>query len=90
VFLEGTGEGTEVVLHVLLDAQVFLLLLLLHDLALAFLLFDGGVRSELEFHLGLLDEEIEDGGREFLEECAIEFEFLRVVDFVELDDEVAV
>jgi hypothetical protein len=90
VSFQSPHQAAEVILHILLDAEVFLLLLVLDNLPLALLLLDERMSFELDFHLGLFDNEVENSRRELLDERLVEFEFLRVVDLVELDQEVAV
>ena len=51
------------------------------------MLLDRSETFEFHFHLSLANDEIENFRRKLLDQCFVEFEFLGVVDFVELYDE---
>jgi hypothetical protein len=90
LFFQRPYQAAEVVLHIFFYPQVLLLLLFLDYFPLPFLLLYRCVRFELEFHLCFLHDQVEHGGGELLDEGFVEFEFLRVVDFVEFYEEVVV
>lgn len=59
LFFECPHKRPKIVLHVLFETKIFLFFLLLDDLPLSLLLLHCGVGSKFQFHLGLLDEEVE-------------------------------
>ena len=62
LFFECPHKRPKIVLHVLFETKIFLFFLLFYDLPLSLLLLHCGVGSKFQFHLGLLDEEVEHRG----------------------------